>query len=216
MVEEHYATRRKEEKAQASANHLEQVYSRGESETSEWPSMQGLGTTLTNVSTVGFASHASDHRDMLSGFGLNNMTPDDAWDFLKAKLLVVFEGADVRIAVEDLNRLVSIHIQRCVQKLDPSIIIGDVEDLLRTGFLSLNHTLKDVHDERIVPYLVSMWMQVFGTILPFMQAVFLPLDQEFKGRGVVLTSPILAAEFWGALPCCEVWQSILFFSRHRR
>jgi HbrB-like len=191
--------KKKEERAQASANHLEQVYSRGESDISEWPSLQALGTSLTSQSVVGFTSYSNDYRDTLAGFGLNNMTPDDAWDFLKAKILAVFEGEDVRIAVEDLNRLVSIHTQRCVQKLDPSIIIGDVEELLRTGFLSLNHTLRNVADERMVPHLVSMWMQVFGKILPFMQAVFLPLDQEFKGRGAVLTSPKLAAEFWGAL-----------------
>jgi hypothetical protein len=35
--------------------------------------------------------------ETLQGFGLNNMTPEDAWDFLKAKLLVIFDGEDVRI-----------------------------------------------------------------------------------------------------------------------
>jgi hypothetical protein len=34
------------------------------------------------------------------------MTPEDAWDFLKAKLLVIFDGEDVRIAIEDLNKLI--------------------------------------------------------------------------------------------------------------
>ncbi len=43
----------------------------------------------------------------LQGFGLSGMTPDDAWPFLKAKLLIVFEGEDLRLPVEDLNRLVS-------------------------------------------------------------------------------------------------------------
>ncbi|KAI5304666.1 hypothetical protein KEM55_009334, partial [Ascosphaera atra] len=44
-------------------------------------------------------------KDTLSGFGLNNMTPEDAWDYLKAKLLVLFEGEEIRIAIEDLNKL---------------------------------------------------------------------------------------------------------------
>lgn len=186
--------RKKEDKA-----NLEQVYSRGESDTSEWPSLQSLASS----STATFTPYATDFREMLSGFGLHNMTPDDAWDFLKAKLLVVFEGEDVRIAVEDLNRLVTVHVQRCVQKHDPSIVIGDLDDFLRTGFSSLNHTLKQIPDEKVVPHLVSMWIDIFSRVLPFMQAVFLPLDQEFKGRGTVLTNPKLAAEFWGTLPSAE-------------
>ncbi|KIX07486.1 uncharacterized protein Z518_02139 [Rhinocladiella mackenziei CBS 650.93] len=190
--------KKKEEKAQALAG-LEPAYSRGESDTSEWPS---LGTSFTNQSITNFNSYY-EVKEAGANFGLSNMSADDAWDLLRAKILVAFEGEDVRIAVEDLNKLVTIHVQRCVQKRDPSIVIGDLEDLLKTGFLSLNHTLRQVSDDRIVPHLVSMWMQVFGTILPFMQAVFLPLDQEFKGRGSILTSPRMAAEFWGALPSAE-------------
>lgn len=187
---------KKEEKAQ-----LEQVYSRG-SEASDWPSNASLTGSLTNNSDV-VTPYSNQLKETLAVFGLNNMTPDDAWEFLKARLLVVFEGEHVSIAVEDLNRLVTIHVQRCVLKRDPSIIIGDLENLLHTGFLSLNHTLRGVREETLVPNLVDMWMQVFGHILPFLQAVFLPLDQEFKGRGTVLKTPQAAAEFWGALPSPE-------------
>jgi hypothetical protein len=35
------------------------------------------------------------------------MGPDDAWPFLKAKLLIIFEGEDLRLPVEDFNRLVT-------------------------------------------------------------------------------------------------------------
>ena len=190
--------KKKEEKAaqQAAFASLEPVYSRGESDTSEWPS---LGTSFTNQSVSNFNAY-SEVKEAGAYFGLSNMSADDAWDLLRAKILVAFEGEDVRIAVEDLNKLVTIHVQRCVQRKDPSIVIGDLEDLLKTGFLSLNHTLRGTNDNSLVPRLVITWMDVFGKILPFMQAVFLPLDQEFKGRGTILTSPKLAAEFWGALP----------------
>lgn len=190
--------RKKEEKAQALAG-LETVYSRGESDTSEWPT---LGTSFTNSSVTNFNA-STEVKEAGMSFGLSNMSADDAWDLLRAKILVVFEGEAVRIAVEDLNKLVTIHVQRCVQKRDPSMIVGDLEDLLKTGFLSLNHTLRQVSDDRLVPHLVGMWIQVFGSILPFMQAVFLPLDQDFKGRGSVLNSPRLAADFWGGLPNSE-------------
>ena len=174
--------------------------SRVDTDTSEWP---GLSSVASSLPSEAVTPYNRELKEALAVFGLNNMTPDDAWEFLKARLLVVFEGEHVPISIEDLNRLVSIHIQRCVLKRDPSIIIGDLENLLHTGFLSLNHTLRGIHDERLIPNLVEMWMGVFGNILPFMQAVFLPLDQEFKGRGVVLKTPSMAAEFWGALPSPE-------------
>ncbi|KAJ5541886.1 hypothetical protein N7535_004305 [Penicillium sp. DV-2018c] len=139
-------------------------------------------------------------KETLQGFGLNNMTPEDAWDFLKAKLLVIFDGEDVRIAIEDLNKLVIVHLQRCVLKRAPTSIITDLQELLQTGFATLNHSsLLGVPDDKLVPHLVQIWLLVFGTILPFVQAVFLPLDLEFKGCGSLMTSRE-AGEFWGILP----------------
>ena len=135
----------------------------------------------------------------LQGFGITNMSAEDAWDFLKAKLLIIFEGEQLRQPVEDLNRLVSINIQRCILKRTPTIITEDLRDLAQTGFLSLDQTLRGVPDSRLVPHLASMWLFVYGKVLPYMQAVFLPLDLEFKGHGAFM-SPQEAAEFWGANP----------------
>ncbi|KAF7511946.1 hypothetical protein GJ744_003179 [Endocarpon pusillum] len=202
--------KKREAKALASNSTLEATKSR-ESEGSEWAlsNLSTLSTSLPQYSTLGSSGAMTPVavdpalRDILGTFGLNNMTPDDAWDFLKAKILVVFEGEDVRVAVEDLNKLVSIYIQRCVQRHQPTTITEDLDDLFQTGFLSLNHTIRSVPDDRLVPHLVSLWLTVFRTVLPFMQAVFFPLDQEFKGRGTVLTSRAAAADFWGALTTSE-------------
>ncbi|KAI9664316.1 MAG: hypothetical protein M1831_002249 [Alyxoria varia] len=131
----------------------------------------------------------------LTGFGLQGMNADDAWPLLKAKLLNIFEGEDLRTPIEDFNRLVSAHMQRCIQRRAPRLIVEDFRELLKTGFTSLDHTLRGVPDEKVVPHLVEMWAFVFGTVLPFMQAVFLPLDLEFKGRGVILKESD-AADFW--------------------
>ncbi|KAL4940140.1 HbrB-like-domain-containing protein [Aspergillus oleicola] len=158
-------------------------------------------------STGGILAEAA-LRETLQGFGLHNMSPEDAWDFLKAKLLVIFDGEDVRIAIEDLNKLVLIHIQRCVQRRTPTAIVDDLRELLEAGFATLNHTLNGVPDEKLVPHLVQIWMLVFGTILPFIQAVFLPLDLEFKGCGSVMNMRE-AKDFWaialdGEYPGCEL------------
>ena len=135
----------------------------------------------------------------LQGYGLNNMRPEDVWDFLKVKLLIIFEGEEVRIPVEDLNKFVTVHIQRCIHTRVPTIIIEDLRELLQTGFRSLDQALRGVPDHRLVPYLVELWMFVFGIVLPYMQAVFLPLDLEFKGHGTLMTASE-AADFWGANP----------------
>ncbi|KAJ5501807.1 hypothetical protein N7453_006624 [Penicillium expansum] len=177
-----------------------------ESEQMEWLSNNVGGPTtpggFPGPSSAGSSGTFPDSilRETLQGFGLNNMTPEDAWDFLKAKLLVIFDGEDVRIAIEDLNKLVLVHLQRCVVKRAPKSIIMDLQELLQTGFATLNHSsLIGLPDEKLVPHLVQVWLLVFGTILPFIQAVFLPLDLEFKGCGSLMTSRE-AGEFWGALP----------------
>ena len=46
---------------------------------------------------------------------------------------------------------------------------------------------------------MDLWLGVFGTILPYLQAVFLPLDLEFKGSGSIMGARE-AQTFWGALP----------------
>ncbi|MCJ1452096.1 hypothetical protein MMC28_002437 [Mycoblastus sanguinarius] len=167
----------------------------------DWATSGALGTSASSLFAAPSSSQATDlpTAAALQGFGLNNMRPEDVWDYLKAKLLVIFEGEELRIPVEDLNRLVTIHIQRCIMTRIPTIITENLRDLLQTGFLSLDHTLRSIPDHRLVPHLVEMWLFVFGTVLPYMQAVFLPLDLEFKGHGTLMT-PSEAAEFWGANP----------------
>jgi hypothetical protein len=62
----------------------------------------GLTTSFGYPSSL----YGSETQD-LGKYGLNSMTADDAWPFLKAKLLIIFEGEDLRLPVEDFNRLVT-------------------------------------------------------------------------------------------------------------
>ena len=182
--------KKKEEKALAESEHMEWL---SNSAAAGSASAGGVASSLNSSSGV---LGEAVLRETLQGFGLNNMSPEDAWDFLKAKLLVIFDGEDVRIAIEDLNKLVLVHLQHCVQKRTPTSMITDLQELLATGFATLNHSsLIGVPDEKVVPHLVQVWMLVFGTILPFIQAVFLPLDLEFKGCGTLMTT-IESREFW--------------------
>ena len=156
-----------------------------------------LGPQQTSSSGVGPGLRVGDAvYGSLQGFGLNNMGPDDAWPYLKSKLLNIFQGEELRTPIEDLNRLVTVHIQRCVQMRSPTMIMEDLRELLETGFLFLDQQLRGTPDERLVPHLVELWIHVFSSILPYIQAVFLPLDLEFKGTGTIM-SEREALEIWG-------------------
>ncbi|KAK0705042.1 HbrB-like-domain-containing protein [Lasiosphaeris hirsuta] len=162
---------------------------------SEWP-----GPSSVNSASAPLASslHLNEPFDS-SKFGLNNMSLDDAWPFLKAKLLIIFEAEDLRLPVEDLNRIVTMHIQYCITRRSPNIIVEDLRELLSTGFSSLDQTLRKTPEDRLIPSLVELWMFTFTSILPYLQAVFLPLDMEFAGNGPLLSAD-QARDFWGGIP----------------
>ncbi|KEY64466.1 hypothetical protein S7711_05283 [Stachybotrys chartarum IBT 7711] len=128
----------------------------------------------------------------------NHMSMEDAWPYLRAKLLVIFEGEDLRIPVEDLNRVAQMHIQSCIHKRSPNTMVEDLRDLLLSGFSSLDQTLGKTSEDRFIPTLVELWLFTFTSILPYLQAVFLPLDLEVSGCGNLMTAE-QARDFWGGV-----------------
>jgi len=162
------------------------------------PDWAGPSSVNSASGLLGTAVNLNEPLDS-SKYALNSLTHDDAWPFLKAKLLVVFEAEDVRLPVEDINRVVSMHIQYCVARQNPNIIVDDLRDLLATGFSSVDHTLRRTSEDRLIPSLVELWMFTFTGILPYLQAVFLPLDLEFSGNGQLMTAK-QARDFWGGIP----------------
>lgn len=161
----------------------------------DWPGPSSVSSTTGTLAAALFHNEPFDSQK----FGLNNMTLDDAWPFLRAKLLVIFEAEDLRLPVEDLNRIVTMHIQYCITRRSPNIIIEDIRDFLTTGFSSLDQSLKKTPEDRLIPALVELWIFTFTSILPYLQAVFLPLDMEFAGNGPLMT-PDQARDFWGGVP----------------
>ncbi|KAF2848736.1 HbrB-like protein, partial [Plenodomus tracheiphilus IPT5] len=198
----HLRRAKKEEKAAAYLDaQLEPPYrERNQSfstERSEWPGIASSTGPTPNLGATPQTSHTAEMMSLGSSFGIHGLSPDDAWPLLKARVLLIFEGEDPRPPVEDFNALVTVHIKRCVHKRSPILLIEDLNELLQTGFGSLDQTLRHVPDDRLIPHLVEMWLVVFTTILPFLQAVFLPLDLEFRGSGIMTSAQ--AAEFWGVM-----------------
>ncbi|KAM7194085.1 HbrB-like domain containing protein [Rhypophila sp. PSN 637] len=159
----------------------------------DWPGP----SSVNSGSALATALYMNEPFDS-SKYGLNNMTVDDAWPFLKAKLLIIFQGEELRLPIEDLNRVVTMHIQYCLARRSPNIIVEDLRELLSTGFKSLDRALLDTPDDRLIPSLVELWIFTFTNILPYLQAVFLPLDMEFAGHGPLMTSE-QARDFWGGI-----------------
>ncbi|KAH8168884.1 hbrB-like domain-containing protein [Sarocladium implicatum] len=128
----------------------------------------------------------------------NHMTLEDAWPYLKAKLLVIFEGEDLRLPVEDFNRVVQMHIKYCIHKRSPNSMLEDLREFLAAGFSSQDRTLRNTSEDRFIPTLVELWLFTFTSILPYVQAVFLPLDLEVSGCGTIMT-PEQSRDFWGGV-----------------
>ncbi|KAH7149777.1 HbrB-like-domain-containing protein [Dactylonectria estremocensis] len=157
---------------------------------SEWPGPSSL-PSLSQQSTM--------YEPVDPGrLGLQTMNLDDAWPVLKAKLLVIFEGEDLRATIEDLNKVVQMHIQWCIHRRSPYAMLEDLGDLLATGFSSLDRTLRQTPEDRFIPTLVELWIFTFTSILPYLQAVFLPLDLEVSGCGTIMTGE-QARDFWGGV-----------------
>ncbi|KAG5912693.1 hypothetical protein E4U42_001986, partial [Claviceps africana] len=130
----------------------------------------------------------------------HHLAPDEAWPYLRSKLLVVFEGEDLRLPVEDFNRIVQTHIQWCMHRRSPKSVLDDLRELLAAGFSILDRTLRSTPEDRVIPTLVELWLFTFTAILPYMQSVFLPLELEVSGCGVLMT-PEQARDFWrGVVP----------------
>ena len=60
------------------------------------------------------------------------------------------------------------------------MLCDEISELLKNGMLTLNAKLGDVPDEKLVSRLVEVWSFFFGTVLPYFEGVFLPLQIELK------------------------------------
>lgn len=59
-------------------------------------------------------------------------------------------------------------------------LCDEINELLKNGMLTLNAKLGDVPDEKLVSRLVELWSFFFGTVLPYFEGVFLPLQIDLK------------------------------------
>ncbi|KAK9473572.1 HbrB-like-domain-containing protein [Dipodascopsis tothii] len=120
---------------------------------------------------------------------------EDVWPFVCTKVTPLLTGDGLIVPVETLNKCVTIHIKRRIAERDPTTLLADVRDLLRTGMSGLDTTLLHLRDDELVVRTVELWRFFYRSILPYCDAVFLPLQSEFDGAGPLM-GPAESARFF--------------------
>lgn len=162
-------------------------------------SISGIDITASKKNKgLGLGGNSWEDGFFDGNLGASGIVTETAWPHLRQKVLGLFEGEPLRNTVEDLNKLVTLHIKRCYDRRSPGQLIDDVRDLLDTGMLTLDPTLSTHSDEKSISRLVEIWSLLFGKVLPYFEAVFLPLQQEFKGVGTIMSAKE-SREFFGVL-----------------
>ena len=180
----------KEEKFESSLREAEGFHQANQG---EWPGPSSLGsgggaTSFLAASSINYASSICgyDASAEIVKNGLDRLGAEDAWPFLRTKLLAVFEGEDIRLPVEDFNRILMLHIQSTHRKrCSTKVLIDELQDLSHSGFSLLEQNLRRTPEERLISQLVDVWLFTFTVVLPFMQAVFLPLDLELSNNPTI-------------------------------
>ncbi|KAK9446863.1 HbrB-like-domain-containing protein [Limtongia smithiae] len=123
---------------------------------------------------------------------------EDVWPFLCARVTPLFTGDGLLVPVEDLNKLVMLHTKRRVAERDPNTLISEVRDMLKLGVSVFDSTASllapSTGDEELLGHVVELWQFYRRMVLPYVEAVFVPLQLELDGVG--LMKPEDAARFW--------------------
>jgi len=66
--------------------------------------------------------------------------------------------------------------RRCINDRPAKLLYEEINELLESGMFTLNGKLRGVPDEKLVSRLVELWSFYFGTVIPYFEGVFLPLQ----------------------------------------
>lgn len=125
---------------------------------------------------------------------------EETWNLLKQWVLPLFNREGLRTPVEKVNFLVTLHLDSRIQQgYKAKEVLDEFKDLTKTGMLKLESLLQTVTEAKFLERLVHLWLFFFSQVLPYWEAVFLPLQLEFEGSGPVLSAPGSAANYWHSL-----------------
>ncbi|KAG5513205.1 hypothetical protein PMAC_001575 [Pneumocystis sp. 'macacae'] len=143
-----------------------------------------FGHTLTSVSNMFHPLQKSlssfDIKHIGSKDNYANNVVDDVWPLLCMKILPLFNGEGLLMSVESLNNLVKFHVKKRYTEKKMRLLVDELEKLIEVGIKCFDANLLPLSDEKMILRLVELWTFFFSTVLPYIEAIFLPLQIEFE------------------------------------
>ncbi|KAJ3232632.1 hypothetical protein HDU81_002837 [Chytriomyces hyalinus] len=104
-----------------------------------------------------------------------------AWKELWNRVLPLFNGEGLRGSIEELNDAVVEWLNECSSR--PASVRQDLSELITSGTLILGRKMVIAGEETLLPRLLDLWSFFFGTVVPYVQGVFVPMKERFKDLG---------------------------------
>ncbi|MBW0498257.1 hypothetical protein O181_037972 [Austropuccinia psidii MF-1] len=143
--------------------------------------LNGFSMLLNNNSSHTISSTDSNQ---VNTFGLS-LRSGDVWSKVVLRVIPLFNGEGHKGFIEDLNEFVSQHIHKTIAD-SPSKSISklnsDLNELFTAGISILNNKLQadNLSNNRLLIRILEVWHFFFTAVLPYLEAIFLPLmtDQD--------------------------------------
>jgi hypothetical protein len=136
----------------------------------------------TGGSTVGFFNSTTRGVAVLPSED-TEFVAKETLTLLEQWILPLFNGEGLRTPVEKVNFLVTLHIEsRKQQGYVSKDLLQEFKDLTQAGMTRLADSFHKVPDSKLLARLVDLWQFFFSQVLPYWEAVFLPMQLEFEGK----------------------------------
>ena len=107
---------------------------------------------------------------------------EDVWPAICSNVFGLFMGEGLRTPVEDMNNLVQLYLTSTAAVDISGIARAALTELLENGMRMLGYSATNLSDEKAIDRLVEVWSFFYGTILPYLEAVFLPFQLDESVR----------------------------------
>lgn len=139
----------------------------------------GLAPGLSQAPSV--TSLALPAPGSMAQVSLASTSSADPWGALHVHVLPLFNGEQLRIPIEDLNKLVNRHISSVVSS-SPSKAIATLEhdaaELISAGMVTLNAKLAGADDESLIRRITEVWNFFWDQVLSYIEGALLPLHTD--------------------------------------
>lgn len=97
---------------------------------------------------------------------------EETYTLLKKWILPLFNGEGLRTPVEKVNFLLKLHIDAT----SPARVLQEFKELTITGMKKLSEPLARLPKDKITSRMTDLWQFFYSQVLPYWEAVFLPLQ----------------------------------------